>query len=117
MVWCNMAWDMIYNLCYRFGSGILHQIPVNALRLLRAQGLASPALHKVTMATTMTRMLYDAPAWWCLTSAYDKSRFERFKDKVTRMGYLQASDTSVPDSVAAAEQSLLRSIERNPTFS
>jgi len=33
-----------------------------ALRLLRAQGLASPFLHNVTMATTMAHMLYIAPA-------------------------------------------------------
>src|SRR6218665_3207388 len=56
-------------------------------------------------------------AWWGLTSADDKSRLERFKDKVTRMRYLhvQANDTSVADSVAAAaEQLLFRLIERNP---
>ena|SRR6218665_192934 len=40
-----------------------------ALRLLRAQGLASHALHKVTMATTIARMLYAALAWWDLTRA------------------------------------------------
>src|SRR6218665_2683608 len=84
-----------------------------ALRLLKAQGPASPFLHNVTMATTMARMLYAAPAWWGLTSAEDKSRLERFKNKVTRMGYLQANDTSVADSVAAAEQSLFRATEQN----
>jgi len=56
-----------------------------ALRLLRAKWLASPALHKVSMATTMACMLYAAPAWWGLTSADEKSKLERFKDKVTRM--------------------------------
>ena len=64
------------------------------------------------MATTMARVLCAAPAWWGLTSADDKSRLEWLKDKVTRMGYLQANDTSVADSVAAAEQSVLVQINR-----
>src|SRR6218665_3143197 len=60
-----------------------------AFRLLRAQGLPSPARYLVTTATSMTRMTYAALAWWGLTSANDKKRLERFKNKLTRFGYLQ----------------------------
>src|SRR6218665_1896053 len=55
------------------------------------------------------------PAWWGLTSSHDKSRLERFKDKVTRIDYLQAKEKSAADSVATAEQSLFRSTERSPS--
>src|SRR5688572_12557569 len=35
-----------------------------ALRVLGAQGLKGTMMDDVTKATTVARMLYEAPAWW-----------------------------------------------------
>ena len=37
---------------------------------------------------------YAAPTWWGLTSANDKKRLEQFKNKLTRIGYLQNNTIS-----------------------
>ena len=37
-----------------------------ALCVLAAHGLSGSSLHDVVRATTLTRMLYAAPAWWGL---------------------------------------------------
>jgi len=39
-----------------------------ALRVLRAKGLPDAALHTVTNAITIARLMYAVPAWWGLTS-------------------------------------------------
>jgi len=52
-----------------------------ALRVLRAHGLQDEALHVVTRAIMMARLLYVAPAWWGLSSAKDQLKLERFQKR------------------------------------
>src|SRR6218665_2922471 len=67
-----------------------------ALCTLRSRGLPSLALHEVTRATTLARLLFAAPAWWGFALALDRERLQRFLNKAIRMGYLS---TNTPISV------------------
>src|SRR5688572_26494638 len=68
---------------------------IYALSVLRAHGLQSAALHTVARATTTARLLYAAPVWWGLTTAEDRSRLERFHNKMQRLGFLPPDIMSV----------------------
>jgi len=68
---------------------------LHAIRVLRAHGLPSAALHEVTRATTIARLLYASPAWWGYTSASDRNGLQRFLQRVKRMGYLPPQQPDV----------------------
>ena len=87
-------------------SGSLH-----ALRKLRSHGLSREALTVVAEATTISRLLYAAPAWWGYTTAADRQRLERFLAKTTRSGYLPEEGPTMEMRVGAAEDRLLKAIE------
>ena len=84
-----------------------------ALRVLRANGLPPAAMHAVTEATTVARLLYAAPAWWGYTSAADRQRLERLLTRTQRMGYLSAGATSIATRVGLAEDRLLQAVVWN----
>jgi Reverse transcriptase (RNA-dependent DNA polymerase) len=81
-----------------------------ALGLLRAHGLPPTALHGVARATTTSRLLYAAPAWWGFTTADDRSRLERFHSKMCRMGFLSPDLASIESLVGDLEGRLLRAV-------
>jgi len=56
-----------------------------ALRILKAHRLQSQAIHKVTEATLMSRLLYASPAWWGLTTTKDRLNLERQQRKLIKM--------------------------------
>ena len=90
-------------------SGSLH-----ALRVLRAHGLPEAALHEVTRATTIARLLYASPAWWGYTTASDRYRLSRFLHRVKRMGYLPPQHPDIDRLMDDADCRLLQAITRNP---
>lgn len=73
-----------------------------ALRMFRAHGLADPALHVVTPATTMTQ-LHTLLQLGSLTSTKDKTTLEGFRGKVIWMGYIQTNAPTIVEPVRAAE--------------
>ena len=83
---------------------------LHALRVLRAHGLPPKALHLVAEATTISRLLYAAPAWWGLASAADRNRLERFLARAARLGYLPSGTATIEERVSSAEDRLLQSI-------
>jgi Reverse transcriptase (RNA-dependent DNA polymerase)/Endonuclease/Exonuclease/phosphatase family len=89
-------------------SGSLH-----ALRILRAHGLPPGALQVVTEATTLSKLLYAAPAWWGFASAADRHRLERFLARTVRTGYLPSGTATIEARVSSAEDRLLQSIVLN----
>jgi hypothetical protein len=89
-------------------AGSLH-----ALRILRAHGLPPKALYTVAEATTVSKLLYAAPAWWGLASATDRHRLDRFLAKTVRMGYLPSGTATVDERVSSAEDRLFQSIVWN----
>src|SRR6218665_539427 len=68
--------------------GLVHNRYNYALRILRSHGLPPKALHEVARSTTLSRLMYAAPAWWGLASAADRERVDRFIPRTIRMGYL-----------------------------
>src|SRR6218665_2455228 len=83
-----------------------------ALRVLRAYGLPDEALHSVTRATTVARLMYAVPSWWGITAEKDRAKIERLYNRLKRMGYLPADAPSIPALVDQAEAS--ESIQINP---
>src|SRR6218665_2554767 len=71
-----------------------------ALRLLRSHGLPPKALHEVARSTSLSRLMYAAPAWWGFASAADRERVDRF---ISRMGYLPPHTIDASAMVADAE--------------
>ena len=82
-----------------------------ALRVLKAHGLPAAALHTVTRATTIARLLYASPAWWGLTIEKDRSRLDKLYTRIKRMNYLPDNAPPFPSLVGKADERLFRSIE------
>ena len=97
-------------------SGVLGacSCSLHALRVLRAHGLPEAALHEVTRATTIARLLYASPAWWGYTTAGDRYRLSRFLHRVKRMGYLSPQHPDIDRLMDDADCRLLQAITRNP---
>jgi hypothetical protein len=89
-------------------AGSLH-----ALRTLRAHGLPSEALHVVTRDTTVSRIMYAAPAWWGFTTASDRARIERLLARVRRSGYLREDSPTAAEMADQADTRLLAAVSRN----
>ena len=81
-----------------------------ALRVLRTHGLPADALHVVTKATTVARLMYAAPAWWGSTTEGDRSRLDRFLRRIQRMGFLPDASPSAADMVEESDERLLRAV-------
>ena len=58
------------------------------LRTLRSCGLPPLALHEATVATTLARLLYAAPAWKGFAHASERERIPSFLNKTIRLEYL-----------------------------
>src|SRR6218665_327666 len=82
-----------------------------ARRVLRSHGMPTTALHEITRATTIARLLYAVPAWWGFAHAKDRAQVERFISKTMRMGYLPQEFPDVGDLVVdVAERRLLAAV-------
>jgi len=81
-----------------------------ALRILRSHGLPPKALHEVARSTTLSRLMYAAPAWWGLASAADRERVDRFISRTIRMGYLPPHTIDASAMVADGEDRLLAAV-------
>src|SRR5688572_16794964 len=58
------------------------------LRILVAHGLKGLQLYDVVRATTVARLLYDAPAWWGFAGQQDRCRLQSVISKLIRLRYL-----------------------------
>src|SRR5678815_5626412 len=59
-----------------------------ALRVLTAHGLAGPKLYDVVQATTLSRLLYAAPAWWRYAGQQERGRLQAVMNTLIRQRYL-----------------------------
>src|SRR5688572_29037329 len=89
-------------------AGSLH-----ALRTLRAHGLPPEALHEVTRATTVSSMMYAAPAWCGFTTSMDRVRIERLLARCRRSGYLREDSPTAAEMADQADDRLLAAVSRN----
>ena len=84
-----------------------------ALRVLRAHGMPGQALHVVTRATTIARLLYASPAWWGLLSAGEVDRIERFLRLVKRAGFLPLDAPTANSMAELADAALFAAVIRD----
>src|SRR6218665_1980288 len=82
-----------------------------ALCILRANGLQDTALFTVCNATTISRLLYAAPAWWGCANAADREPVDRFLRKLHRAGY--SHKVNFDDLIKPAEKKLLCKVKNN----
>src|SRR6218665_1646790 len=61
-----------------------------ALRTLRSRGMPRQALHDVTWANTLARMLYASPTWWGLLNEADLNHLERKFSPSDQKGWIPA---------------------------
>ena len=59
-----------------------------AIHILKFHGLSSDSIHMVTKATTLSRLIYAAPAWYGYTLATNCARIEWLLLRLVRMDYL-----------------------------
>ena len=71
------------------------------------------ALHVVTRATTIARLLYASPAWWGLMSAGEVDRIERFLGRVKRAGFLPLDAPTANSMAEVADAALFAAVIRD----
>ena len=87
--------------------------PLYTIRVLKTQGLPTLAIHEVTRATVLARLLYAAPARWGFSQAQDKDKIERFIAKAVRMGYLPPNNCDFEELVRGADKYMLSMVMHN----
>ena len=85
-----------------------------ALRVLTAHGLRGQSLSDVTNATTVSRMLYAAPAWWGFVGGEGRSRLQATIRRLVRSRYLPESYQSFEQLCQKADCNLFSTIISNP---
>ena len=72
--------------------------------------MSAQALHVVTSATTMARMMYASPAWWGYMGAGDRDRLERFTQRLRSAGFLPGDAPTVDGLASRADDVLFNAI-------
>jgi Reverse transcriptase (RNA-dependent DNA polymerase) len=84
-----------------------------ALKTLKAHGMPVEELRVIFRATTLSSLLYAAPAWWGFTQAEDQARLDAFLKRCIKAGYYLASGPTIEQTVNGAEKTLFKSILSN----
>src|SRR5207245_2012446 len=58
-----------------------------ALKTLKSHGMPTAELREIYRATTLSNLLYAAPAWWGFTLAEDRLRLDSFLNRSVKAGY------------------------------
>ena len=85
-----------------------------ALRILVAHGLSGPMLYDVVRATTVTLMLYAAPAWWGFAGQQEKNRLQSAMWRLIRLQYLPEDSPSVEHLCHTPDSRLFSAVLGNP---
>ena len=81
-----------------------------ALRIMRAHGMKSEALHAVFQATTLAKLLYCAQAWWGFANQSDRSRIEAFLNKSKRLNFCSHNCKTFSKLVEDSDNALFQKI-------
>src|SRR6218665_3317249 len=81
-----------------------------SLRILKSHGLQPKTLHEVARSTTLSRLMYAAPAWWGFASAADRVRVYRFISRTIRISYLPPHTIDASPMLADADDRLLAAV-------
>ena len=84
-----------------------------ALRVLRAPGMPTQALHSVYRATVLSKLLYCNQAWSGFCSAAAKNRIDSFISRSKQSGYCADNVPPVAELFADSDNSLLKRVSSN----
>ena len=84
-----------------------------ALRILRAHGMNTEAIHSVFKSTVLARLLYASPAWWGFTNASQRNILEAFIRKSIRLGFCPDSVVSFQSMCEGSDEQFFKSIKNN----
>ena len=84
-----------------------------ALRVLRAHGMPTQALHSVYRATVLAKLLYCNQAWSGFCSAAARDRIDSFISRSKRNGYCADSVPQITELFADSDNSLLKRVLSN----
>jgi Reverse transcriptase (RNA-dependent DNA polymerase) len=85
-----------------------------ALKTLRGRGMPREALHEVTRATTIAKLMYASPAWWGFLKLSERERIERFIRRIKRTDYLPGDAPTAECLANRADEALFKAIISNP---
>ena len=85
-----------------------------AISKLKAHGLSPPLIQSITIATTMSKLLYASPSWWWLALASDKERLEKILKRAKRLHFIEQSYPTVSELANTADTKLFLFILHNP---
>ena len=84
-----------------------------ALRILRAHGIPTPALHNVFRATVLAKLLYCNHAWSGYCSAATREGIDSFISRSKRCGYCADNVPPVKERFADSDISLFKRVLSN----
>ena len=85
-----------------------------ALRVLTAHGLAGLRLYDVVRATTLSRLLYAAPAWWGYAGQQERGRLQAVMNRLIRQRYLPGDSPNIEQLCHLADTRLFSAVLGTP---
>ena len=81
-----------------------------AMRVLRAHGMCSDALHAIYRSVVVAKITYASSAWWGFSTAADRQRIDAFFRRSKRCGMCPIDLLSFEEQCRAADSKLFRNV-------
>ena len=83
---------------------------IQAMRILRAHGMAASTIHVISNAVVVAKLIYVASSWWSFTTADDRQRLAAVIRRCIRSGLCDPDHMSLKDLVTDADNKLFNLI-------
>ena len=83
---------------------------IQAMRILRAHGMAASTIHVIFNAVVVAKLTYAASWWWGFTTAEDRQRLAAVIRRGIRSGLCDPDHMSLEDLVTDADDKLFNLI-------
>jgi len=83
---------------------------IQAMRILRAHGIAASTIHVIFNAVVVAKLTYAASSWWSFTTAEDRQRLAVVIRRGVRSGLCDPDHMSLDDLVTDADDKLFNLI-------
>ena len=81
-----------------------------AMRVLRAHGMCSDALHAIYRSVVVAKITYASSAWWGFSTAADRQRIDAFFRRSKRCGMCPIDLLSFEEHCRTADSKLFRNV-------
>ena len=80
--------------------------PIDALKILHSQGLATENIHHMFSSLVIGRILYACPSWWGFASNEDKTQLRSFIKHSLKFGFCSGlnSNFSTPTTLPEGDE-------------